>query len=307
MAAFSRLRDRIGNKPELLEEEAVKDAHLAKLCDDTFLAAAPLHEKEGSRRELYTAPTNPDFQRQWRDYQFRYSRSVGSIVFWIVFNEPPSRSAESEEMARDTYFAAVAADAASDASSVQNTLDYAKMEIEFYRDQGVYPEEYVSEVENGIATWNNLVTEIGFDLTGVLRRRRLTPFVLIPRHVSNHYGGSDALSLMARLQQAQEAFVYGIPLGALAIMRSILEIILRKHYQLGNGKLVELIENAAANGRFPIQIRLSEIQRLLKLGNDAVHPNPEALHKVFNIEMEVLSLLLTIRTLIEHVPKSVKH
>jgi hypothetical protein len=109
---------------------------------------------------------------------------------------------------------------------------------------------------------------------------------------------------MARLQQAQEAFVYGVPLGALAIMRSILEIILRKHYQLGDGKLGKLVETAAASGLFPNEIRLSQIQMLLKLGNDAVHPHPEKLHKVADMEMEVFSLLFTLRTLIERTPNN---
>jgi hypothetical protein len=152
--------------------------------------------------------------------------------------------------------------------------------------------------------WRRLVNEVGFDLAGVFRRRQLVPFVMIPRHVSGHYGKADPLSLMARLQQAQEAFVYGVPLGALAIMRSILEIILRKHYQLGDGKLNKLIETAAANDLFPNEIRREQIQILLKLGNDAVHPNPEKLHMVPDVEKEVLFLLFILRTLIERTPNN---
>jgi hypothetical protein len=91
---------------------------------------------------------------------------------------------------------------------------------------------------------------------------------MIPRHVSGHYDASDPLSLTARLQEAQEAFVYGVPIGALAIMRSILEIILREHYGLGDGRLVNLIRTAAANGLFPTEIRLLQIQWLLKLERD---------------------------------------
>jgi hypothetical protein len=80
--------------------------------------------------------------------------------------------------------------------------------------------------------------------------------------------------------------------GALATTPSVLQIILREHYQLVDGKLVKLTETAAANGLFPIEIDLSQIKTLLKLGNDAVHPNAEELQKIFDIEMEVLSLLL---------------
>lgn len=88
-------------------------------------------------------------------------------------------------------------------------------------------------------------------------------------------------------------------------MRSILELLLRIHHNLGDGKLGKLIETAAAKGLFPSEIHISEIQMLLKLGNDAVHPSPEELHKIPDIEKEVLSLLFILRTLIEQVPESI--
>lgn len=129
-----------------------------------------------------------------------------------------------------------------DAGAIDEVIEESRISIEASVGDGITDEDYQDRVRSGIAAWKRLVNEVGFDLTGVFRRRELVPFVMIPRHVSGHYGKPDPLSLMARLQQAQEAFVYGVPLGALAIMRSILEIILRKHYQLGDGKLVKLIE-----------------------------------------------------------------
>jgi len=78
----------------------------------------------------------------------------------------------------------------------------------------------------------------------------------------------------------------------------------QKHYQLGDGKLNKLIETAAANDLFPNEIHLKQIQILLKLGNDAVHPNPEKLHMVPDVEKEVLFLLFILRTLIERTPNN---
>jgi len=143
-------------------------------------------------------------------------------------------------------------------------------------------------------------------LAGVFRRRELVPFVMVPRHVSNIYDATDSLSLMARLQHAQEAFVYGVPLAALALMRAILEQLMKKHYGWNEKGLLKSIEVASARGLFPPTILFSQVQRLLKLGNDAVHLNSEELHKVAeaDVEKEILSLLLIIRTLIEGAPKT---
>lgn len=107
------------------------------------------------------------------------------------------------------------------------------------------------------------------------------PFTLIPRHVASRYSESDPLSLLCRLRQAQEAFVYGVPLAALALMRSILEQLMKKHYGWNEKGLLNSIKAANASGLFPPTVRFAQAQRLLQLGNDAVHFNPEELHKVF--------------------------
>jgi hypothetical protein len=270
---------------------------------------------------------------QWDDYfpgdkpESTKSLEVDPKALAELFSDTPLEP-ESDENKHETAASALRGDftcwehideaAYSSAQDIEFVINWMENHLDELRDNGHeidHPstgssarptmKELRFDARNGIAAWRRFINDIGFGLHGVLRRRALAPFVIIPRHVSGHYGASDHYSLMARLQQAQEAFVYGVPLGALAIMRSILEIILRKHYRLGDGKLVKLIETATATGLFPDEIRLSGIQKLLKLGNDAVHPNPEELHKISDIEMEVLSLLFILRTLIERVPKSV--
>ena len=295
MAVFQEVTSLVDDMPELIVSKARENKSLANLCIDVDIAADELGETERSRRELYAAPTNPAFLVAWRDYEANYSGPVGQVrhitshMAWDeFFGVGPAPDEESSEARWNAYAAdwgdadrsfetrwnGFAERARSDANAIDWAIRDAKIGVKVCDD---FPEldDYKAEVESGVAAWNSLVSEVGFDLCGVFRRRSLTPFVIIPRHVSGHYNASDPLSLMARLQQAQEAFVYGVPLGALAIMRSILEIILRKHYQLGDGKLDNLIKTAAANGLFPNEIRLSQIQTLLKLGNDAVHPNPE--------------------------------
>ena len=83
----------------------------------------------------------------------------------------------------------------------------------------------MEEVEGGVEAWKSLVDEVGFDLEGVFRRRALVPFINIPSHVAKRHG-DETLSLLTLLQQAHEAFVYGVPFAALALMRAILETVL---------------------------------------------------------------------------------
>ena len=109
-------------------------------------------------------------------------------------------------------------------------LDFAAKELEFCEETGSYDEQYRREIRGGIEAWKELMDIAGFDLEGVFRRRALTPFVRVPRHVSNRYGANDLLSLMSRLRQAQEAFVYGVPLAAFALMRVVLDLVLTNHY-----------------------------------------------------------------------------
>ena len=94
------------------------------------------------------------------------------------------------------------------------------------------------------------------------------PFVLIPRHVSKHHGETEKLSLLTHLQQAHDAFIFGVPFAALALMRSILETTLKRHYQTRGGDLEELIDNCRDLPRGAFKINL---HRLRRLTNDILH------------------------------------
>ena len=108
------------------------------------------------------------------------------------------------------WFESVVNEAWERAGEVRAALDFAAKELEFCEETDSYDQRYTREIRSGIEAWKELMDIAGFDLEGIFRRRALAPFVMIPRHVSGHYDASDPLSLMARLQQAQEAFVYGV-------------------------------------------------------------------------------------------------
>lgn len=89
---------------------------------------------------------------------------------------------------------------------------------------------------------------IGLDIGGVFRRWRRVPVVFKLAHVSNRYGASDKSSLLHLLDDAVRAYVFGAPAAAIAMCRTALERVLKRHYGRGqwdDEKLVDLIDRAS--------------------------------------------------------------
>jgi hypothetical protein len=164
-------------------------------------------------------------------------------------------------------------------------------------------------IEEGIklamADWRSLKDEAGLDLRGVFRRRALVPFVFFPRHVASHHSQSEMLSVYQNLRQAHEAFVFGAPFAALALMRSIMEVVLRDHYRASGKDLRERISNSRK--LLPNGANEAALHRLRKIANAILHldnERNEALPKLESVQLEkeLLSLLSVLRALIEGAP-----
>ncbi|WP_155889374.1 DUF4145 domain-containing protein [Cucumibacter marinus] len=110
--------------------------------------------------------------------------------------------------------------------------------------------------------------------------------------------------MLTNLQQAHDAFVFGAPHAAIALMRSILEAVLRDHYAAKGKDLEERIRNARR--RLPPGANEGALHRLRKLANVILHldrQKDEGLIKMdeVRLEKEVVSLLFVLRALIEGV------
>ena len=108
--------------------------------------------------------------------------------------------------------------------------------------------------------------------------------------------------MLKNLQQAHDAFVYGATYAALALMRSIMEAVLRDHYRVEGKDLSERIRNA--RGRLPRGASEPALNRLRKLANAILHldrDKDEGLPTMdeVRLEKEIVSLLFVLRALIE--------
>ena len=65
--------------------------------------------------------------------------------------------------------------------------------------------EFIERIQDGIAAWDRLKQETGFDLRGVFRRRALVPFVLVPRKVAAKQGSAETLSMLTAFSTESES------------------------------------------------------------------------------------------------------
>lgn len=321
MALFQKLRDRIGDNPDILKELGRDDDDIRAICEDIRIAKFALQINPRCQRGHYTAPVDPRFIEAYREYETRYYQIIEELSFseW-------GAGGEVEKKSRSEFYWQKA-DAAADEWSyvIEEAIDFANRYAYFLMDPGpdtkfsdgrlikkpgtesgrYLPDEIVSDagdlgaMPEGADAWQRLKDVTGFNLREVFRRYCLTPFVLIPRHIARHHGDGDKISLLTNLQQAQAAFVFGTPFAALALMRSILEVTLKTHYHVNGDNLKERINNCE---NLPDRCSKPALHRIRKLANDILHMEKDEVRLPDNLEVEVIRLLYVLRTLIENAP-----
>lgn len=302
---FSDLKEAIDDEPDGLVDLALADDSVAELCSDLFFVASfKLRPAERQRAELFSAPVDPKFLKAWRDFEERYEDRVTTVFFAKLDPSLAAEEGPAPDPQRDWEFAD--SDAEDMASAIQTLLDFTSHELDQdWREIG--DDDYVDRLEEGAKAWERLVGDWKFDLRGVFRRRALVPFVLVPRTVSNRMGNAEKLSLLENLRQAQQAFIFGTPLAALALLRSIVEAALRDLYKADGPDLVERIKNA--RNRLPSGANAAALHRLRKQANSVLHLDEDNLADApaldpVKFEFEMLSFFLVVRALIESAPIS---
>lgn len=301
MNLFTRLKQWCDDAPDELADFAKTDASVRDLGISLFSTASFLKMNEKRHRALFAAPVDPAFLVAWRDYEVRYEAVLTGI--WLDDFIPDLESGEAPLVSKADFQWDVANDEAVEQSSViEEAIEFAR----FNTDQGWrdFPEGFVERVQDGVSAWERLRRDTGFDLRGVFRRRELIPFVLVPRQVAAKQGSAEKLSLLKNLQQAHDAFVFGATYAALALMRSIMEALLRDHYGAVGKDLCERIRNA--RGRLPRGASEAALHRLRKLANAVLHLDRDRDENLAHmddvrLEKEIVSLLFVLRALIEGV------
>jgi hypothetical protein len=291
MSLFAKLRDMSDDEPARIEELSRSDESFRKLCLDLSYAVGSVKIAERSQRALFAAPVDPQFKSAWRDYGQRFDRVLAGVFLdHLGFIRPSAdENLDPEALALDH-----AEDSAREtANAIEAVFDFAEKNIGDYSDSA-----FVEQIELGLLEWKRLQFELGFDVRQVLTRRNLVPFVLIPRHVATKHSPSQTLSLFEHLKQAHEAFVFGTPLAALALLRSILELVLENHYHSHGKNLNEQINGLT---RLPAGVSLADLHAIRLLANAVLHFKKEA-SMPEDIEPQMIKHLDVLRRLIEDAP-----
>lgn len=298
MALFARLKDWSDDDPEGLFDFAASDESVRDLCIELATNALVLQLNERWARDLFAAPVDPGFVAAWRDYEARYAASISNI-FWAESFPEPDTTATSNSSKADLQWGWANEEAGEQASGIEHAIYWARCEVE---NDILDDQNFLLQLDDGVAAWDRLVAQHGLDLRGVFRRKALVPFTLVPRAVAARHGSAEKLSMLTNLQQAHDAFIFGTPYSALALMRSIMEAVLRDHYRAEGNDLSERIRNA--RGRLPRGVNEVALHRLRKLANAILHLDPSKENELrkmdeVRLEKEIVSLLFVLRALIE--------
>lgn len=300
MTLFARLKHWSDDAPEDLAELAANDSSVKDLCTQLSFAARFLKMNERRARALFAAPVDPAFISAWRDYEQRYEAVMAGVWLSDLFPEFGTVEASGVPKA-DLQWDNSDDDAREQAVGIGEAIDFAQSNVD-QEDRWFDQPEFIERIQEGIAAWERLEQDTGFELRGVFRRRALVPFVLVPRQVAARHGSAETLSMLKNLQQAHDAFVYGAPYAALALMRSIMEAVLRDHYRAEGEFLSERIRNA--RNILPRGANEAALHRLRNLSNAILHLDREKDEGLPNmdevrLEKEIVSLLFVLRALIE--------
>jgi hypothetical protein len=300
LTLFARLKEWSDDAPHDLVELANRDSSVKDLCGKLYHAANALKIEERSSRALFASPVDPKFLTIWRDFEHRYEAAI--LDAWISGFIPELDDLEPSELPKaDLDWENANDEAEEQAGDIKLAIAFA---WENANQEGRWDAEYSERVRRGIALWARLSRQVGLDPRGVLRRRALIPFVFIPRSIAAKHGSNEAISMLKNLQQAHEAFVFGATYSALALMRSIMEAVLRDHYKSQGKDLSERIDNARR--LLPAGANGAALHRLRKLANSVLHLDVEkdkgmSILDESKLEKEIVSLLYALRALIEGV------
>jgi hypothetical protein len=254
----------------------------------------------------FTPQVHPSSIAARRDYEARWQRIVDQvssrdILFLLMDLMAKSQALRGEESGgneeSDTAeiqdelgdkIAMWREEAEEEARSIDQMVEHAFQERE---DDPFFDFEWV---DASLRAWDRLTKVVKLDIAGALWRRRAVPHILIPTHVSQHYGDAR-LSLYRRLHQAEQAFIFGAPLAALALQRAVLEEVLKRHWGAGD----RMIETA----NLPELSWDARASRLRRMANDALHNDADKLTGNA-LERAAIENFMLLRLIIEGAPQA---
>lgn len=317
LTRFNKLKQQCNDDPERLADFAQSDRDIGDNCYHLHQTAQAI-AKEEARSKRIVHPVMQDFPEAWRDYNKRYVIAVAKASVYAKHNEevdieffPATWEALGweERWMLANYGAQQFAIAQ---SAILIILSYVRddhVEYIFKKLDKESPEASgkpplpVPSISIMLDTIEFMKNATGTSSHEVFRRHSLLSTI----HITQKAGATH--SMLEHLEQAQRAFVSGAPLAAAALIRSIMEVVLREHYRTEDGKqdmptdLKSLINNASD---LPSEVNKTRLHDIRKNTNAILHADPRQNPRAKilydgsdeKIETEIASMFKSLRELI---------
>lgn len=298
LVAYNELLSATGNDPASLTENWEGNERLIALCTTLYETSRSIEIVEEYSSVALTPNVLPAGIKARRDYDTRWSRPVAHValmqheihrIMEEIFSKMLDEGFSKDEAVGDPLGLEI------DAAQQRSRSDARSVCAIFEATQEQLDNDEFGDwewAEEGLNAWTRLTKVCEFDVAGALWRRSLVPHVLIPQHVSRHYGEKKA-SLYRRWHEASRAFVFGAPRAALAMQRAVLEEMLKVHWAADGGHV--------KNANLPTLAMDRKASRLKRLANDALHGDPDMLTSR-ELDRKVIENFGLLQTIIEQAP-----
>lgn len=173
--------------------------------------------------------------------------------------------------------------------------------------------QWIWEVEEGlregVEAYDWFTEKVGIDFAKIEERWQKLPRTLIPTRREGTTGEGAPEALIALLDDATKAYVFGLPAAAIAMCRAVLERVLKEFYlpeeerRKENGKPMMLGELLPLAEKRYEHIRRLDLKSYVAKANKVMHRYEGG--RVSEDELEaVRQFLETTKTLIEHAPQT---
>lgn len=125
--------------------------------------------------------------------------------------------------------------------------------------------------------------------------------IAVQEHISNAHGIDDPYSLFGHLDNVRLAYVIGADLAAIAMCRTVTEILIRRHYDNGEGaqmRLSKLIERTQSLDNFKF-LRGYNLVAKVREANDILHFNRDDIKHPERSRALVRDWVMVLREMIE--------
>lgn len=321
---FDKIRSLSGNKPERLKWLARENAELEKHISEIWSTVYSIKSALQKSPKLFVKHVADNFPDKFRIYQEKWASSVedacwGSLLDdfdKVIINKSPSVSNQNRRDISpcDEEFDPEGHDAAEE---IERLMEAQRDKLKAEEDWELGDPNFCNFLRVGLGAWDYCKKTLRVDMALIAKRYKETEHIFVPKRIANKHG-EETLSLYNLLDEAQRAYIFGLDRAAIAMCRSLTEMILIRHYlpQLEGadvaalkgkkeGEFEFIINEAIKLGRHRPNIAAMNLHEKRKLANKILHPKKLLTKKEFppNQLAAIRDWLRDIRALIENSPE----